>query len=57
MSDEQFAALGCMFMFGLAALPVFADQEDKKILRWLKIWVAFWWTPVCVTVWIAGVFG
>lgn len=57
MSDGQILALIAMFFFGFGSLPFFIQQKDKKILFWLKIWVAFWWTPVCVTVWIAGVFG
>ena len=57
MSEGQALSLVAMFLFGFVGIPFFIEQENRKVFRWAFAWTVFWWTPVCITVWVKGVFG
>ena len=57
MSEGQALSLVAMFLFGFAGIPFFIEQKNRKVFRWAFAWTVFWWTPVCIMVWIQGVLG
>lgn len=56
MNPEQVLMLWVMVIIGLAGLPM--RFEGKGV--WPKIgyaWMAFWWLPPLIAIWVKGVFG
>ena len=53
----QEEALWVMFLVGAMGTPVFIESEHEEFRVAAAVWVAVWWLPPLVMLWVKGVFG
>ena len=57
MSDQQVIALMLMPLAGFLGFPAYFEGRTKATRIAGAVWVAAWWLPPLVMLWVKGVFG
>ena len=57
MSDQQLIALILMLLVGAFGFAAYFEGRTKASRIAGMMWVAAWWLPPLVMLWIKGVFG